>query len=199
MDTYSVGDVLEDAFLVDFAHLFRQGFYLFHFGFALFGSEGGVGHGLEELVQLAVYFVYLRSDFLICIVVRCSGCRVIIPGQLDVDVAVFEEEVHQEILFAFGCPNHVAVHSCVLRAFEGECSVGDDSRIQFHHIPFFSLLQVHGLAVGTSFYSSGHYITFVSATGSHHGSHSEQVGKFFHCFCCFIKNDILCEDSANRE
>jgi len=53
----------------------------------------------------------------------------------------------------------IAVHSTVLRSFEGEGSVGDDCRIEFYELAAFCGLQINGIAIGSAFYCSGYGVT----------------------------------------
>ena len=119
----------------------------------------------------------LSPDALVNIIVGCTGGRVAFAGsQFDVDCSVFEEEVHQHTFFPGGLARDIAVHSTVLRSFEGEGSVGDDCRIEFYELAAFCGLQINGIAIGSAFYCSGYGVTFVSAvTSCEYGSGSEQV------------------------
>ena len=45
---------------------------------------------------MLVQIIQLSSDFLISIVARRTGSRVIIAGQIDLDITVFKEEVYTE-------------------------------------------------------------------------------------------------------
>ena len=175
--SHCIIDVLFDSLFGGGDILLFQVIHLLGFGFALFVRQGCVGHGLVDGVHLLVQFVLLVPDALVNIIVGCTGGRVAFAGsQFDVDCSVFEEEVHQHTFFPGGLARDIAVHSTVLRSFEGEGSVGDDCRIEFYELAAFCGLQINGIAIGSAFYCSGYGVTFVSAvTSCEYGSSSEQV------------------------
>ena len=182
MNAHQVSDILSNTCLSDFHWLFLQIVHFLHFGFTLLVSQCSIWHGFIYSHHLLVQIIQLSSDFLISIVARRTGSRVIIAGQIDLDITVFKEEVHQDTFFSCRSVGYVTVCSSILYAFKGECTFGDYCGVYFYKISSVYFLQKYSVAVSSTLYGSGYHVTFVSATGSNDSSHSEQIDKFFHCF-----------------